>query len=71
VLYAEGTDPKAPQPKMMSIGLHCRLVGRPGRLAALEKFFKYVSQHDKVWVCTRSEIAHHWRNEFPFEKSKK
>lgn len=52
-LYAEGG-------KMMSVGLHCRLVGRPGRIAGLEKFLKYVRQHDKVWVCRRIDIAKHW-----------
>lgn len=52
-LYAEGG-------KMMSVGLHCRLAGRPGRIAGLEKFLKYVQQHDKVWVCRRIDIARHW-----------
>jgi len=61
VLYAEGED----APKMMSIGLHCRLVGRPGRAAALAKFLDYVQQHDKAWVCTRRDIAQHWRDTHP------
>lgn len=52
-LYAEGG-------KMMSVGLHCRLVGRPGRIAALEKFIKYIQQHEKVWICRRIDIARHW-----------
>ncbi|HIK41950.1 allantoinase PuuE [Thermoleptolyngbya sp. M55_K2018_002] len=56
VLYAEGAD----APKMMSIGLHCRLVGRPGRAAALARFLDYVMQHDRVWVCRRIDIARHW-----------
>lgn len=56
VLYAEG----ATAPKMMSIGLHCRLVGRPGRTAALARFLDYVQQHDRVWICRRVDIAHHW-----------
>ncbi|BAU40525.1 allantoinase PuuE [Leptolyngbya sp. O-77] len=56
VLYAEGAD----APKMMSIGLHCRLVGRPGRAAALARFLDYIMQHDRVWVCRRIDIARHW-----------
>jgi peptidoglycan/xylan/chitin deacetylase (PgdA/CDA1 family) len=58
VLYAEG----ATSPKMMSVGLHCRLVGRPGRAAALMRFLDYVQMHDRVWVPTRLEIAEHWHN---------
>jgi OHCU decarboxylase len=56
VLYAEGET----APKMLSIGLHCRLVGRPGRAAALARFLDYVRRHDKVWVATRLDIARHW-----------
>lgn len=56
VLYAEGET----APKMMSIGLHCRLAGRPGRTAALARFLDYVQQHDRVWLCRRIEIARHW-----------
>lgn len=56
LLYAEGET----APKMMSIGLHCRLVGRPGRAAALARFLDYVQQHDRVWLCRRIDIAHHW-----------
>lgn len=56
VLYAEGET----APKMMSIGLHCRLVGRPGRLAALARFLDYVQQRDRVWLCRRVDIARHW-----------
>jgi len=44
----------------MSVGLHCRLVGRPGRIAALRRFMEYVASHDKVWVPQRIEIAKHW-----------
>jgi len=58
VLYAEG----ATSPKMMSVGLHCRLVGRPGRAAALMRFLDYMQMHDRVWVPTRLEIAEHWHN---------
>jgi putative urate catabolism protein len=56
VLYAEG----AQAPKMLSIGLHCRLVGRPGRLAALERFVDHVLAHERVWVTRRIDIARHW-----------
>ncbi len=56
VLYREG----ATQPKMMSIGLHTRLAGRPGRAAALERFLDYVLEHDDVWICRRVDIARHW-----------
>jgi putative urate catabolism protein len=62
VLYAEGAD----APRMMSVGLHCRLVGRPGRLAALERFLDYAASHDGVWFCRRIDIARHWRNRHPF-----
>ena len=57
LLYAEG---EAGCPKMLSIGLHCRLVGRPGRAAALARFLDYVQLHDKVWICRRLDIARHW-----------
>ncbi len=57
VLYAEGAD----SPRMMSVGLHCRLVGRPGRAAALARFLDYVQGHERVWITTRKEIALHWR----------
>jgi putative urate catabolism protein len=56
VLYAEGKT----SPKMMSVGLHCRVVGRPGRAAALKRFLDYIASHDKVWVPTRLQIAEHW-----------
>lgn len=56
VLYAEG----ATAPKMMSIGMHCRLLGRPGRFKALQKFLDYVQSHEQVWICTRQQIAEHW-----------
>ena len=56
VLYEEGET----APKMMSVGLHCRLVGRPGRAAALSRFLDYVQQHDRVWLCRRIDIARHW-----------
>ena len=59
VLYAEGQD----APKMMSIGLHCRLTGRPGRTAGLARFLDHIAKHDRVWVATRLDIARHWINE--------
>lgn len=61
VLYAEGDC----APKMMSVGMHCRLLGRPGRLRALQRFLDHVQAHDKVWICRRVEIARHWRHHFP------
>ena len=57
VLYAEGEH----TPRMMSVGLHCRLVGRPGRLAALARFIEYTRRFDDVWYGRRIDIAHHWR----------
>lgn len=56
VLWAEGAD----RPKMLSIGLHCRLTGRPGRLAGLRRFLDHVQAHDGVWICRREDIARHW-----------
>ena len=61
VLYAEG----ATAPKMMSVGLHCRLSGRPGRTAALARFLDYVQQHEQVWICRRVDIARHWHAHHP------
>jgi allantoinase len=53
------------EPKMMSIGLHPRLVGRPGRADALARFMDYVQRHDAAWVCRRLEIARHWMQTHP------
>jgi len=61
VLYAEGAD----TPRMMSIGMHCRLLGRPGRFRALQRFLDHLAQHDRVWVCRRIDIARHWREKHP------
>jgi putative urate catabolism protein len=61
-LYAEG----ATAPKMMSVGLHCRLVGRPGRAAALARFLDYVQRHEQVWLCRRLDIARHWLAQHPY-----
>ncbi|KGJ17688.1 allantoinase PuuE [Paracoccus sanguinis] len=63
VLYAEGA---AGAPKMMSIGLHCRLAGRPGRAAALQRFLDHARAHEGVWFATRLDIARHWAAEHPF-----
>ena len=55
-LYEEGKT----SPKMMSVGLHCRLVGRPGRIAGLKRFLEYITEHESVWLCRRIDIARHW-----------
>ena len=61
VLYREGET----APKMMSVGLHCRLAGRPGRAAALQRFLDYAQAHDAVWICRRVDIARHWHAHHP------
>lgn len=61
-LYAEGED----APKMMSVGMHCRLLGRPGRIVALQRFLDHVAKHERVWVCRRIEIARHWKERHPY-----
>lgn len=61
VLYREGEE----TPRMMSIGLHCRLAGRPGRFAALQRFLDHIEQYDQVWVCRRVDIAKHWHKYHP------
>ncbi len=60
-LYHEGES----QPKMMSVGLHCRLAGRPGRAAALARFLDHVQSRERVWICRRIDIAHHWHKHHP------
>jgi peptidoglycan/xylan/chitin deacetylase (PgdA/CDA1 family) len=62
VLYAEGAAGRA---KMMSVGLHCRLAGRPGRAAALARFLDYAKGHESVWFARRLDIARHWRKAHP------
>ena len=62
VLYAEGER----TPRMLSVGLHCRLVGRPGRFAALQRFVEYVGGHDRVWVSRKVDVARHWRETHPY-----
>ena len=66
-LYEEGQNGK---PKMMSVGLHCRLAGRPGRMKAIKSFVEYAKSHGNVWFTTRAEIAHHWRTHHPYQVAK-
>lgn len=61
-LYAEGDE----SPKMLSIGMHCRLLGRPGRIVALQRFLDHVQKHDRVWICRRIDIARHWQATHPY-----
>ena len=63
VLWAEGAD----RPAMMSVGMHCRLLGRPGRLRSLQRFLDHVGRHDRVWVTRRIDIARHWKKMHPFD----
>ncbi len=65
VLYREGDPAGLNAPKMLSVGLHARLIGRPGRIASLERFLDYVLGHDRVWVCRRIDIARHWMATHP------
>ncbi|HVY98884.1 MAG TPA: allantoinase PuuE [Dongiaceae bacterium] len=60
-LYAEGEA----SPKFMTLSTHCRLIGRPGRIAGLTRFLDHVLKHDRVWICRRAEVARHWRRQFP------
>jgi len=62
-LYAEGDV----APKMMSVGMHCRLLGRPGRIVALQKFLDHVQARDRVWICRRIDIARHWKQTHPYQ----
>ena len=62
-LYEEGKT----NPKMMSVGLHCRLVGRPGRIRSLKRFLEYVLSHEDVWICKRIDIAKHWIKNYPIK----
>jgi hypothetical protein len=64
-LYAEGSETS----RMMSIGLHCRPVGRPGRIASLERFIQYAKSHEAVWICRRVDIARHWHERHPFQQA--
>ncbi len=65
VHWAEGDE----RPAMMSVGMHCRLLGRPGRMRALQRFLDHVERHDHVWVTRRVDIARHWKAEHPFDAS--
>jgi len=65
VLYAEGDPNGQDRPKMLSIGMHCRVLGRPGRFRALQRFLDHVQQHDRVWICRRIDIARHWAQIHP------
>ncbi|CAM3277482.1 allantoinase PuuE [Cupriavidus taiwanensis] len=67
VLYEEGDPSGQDSPKMLSVGMHCRLLGRPGRFRALQRFLDYVQGHDKVWICRRVDIARHWAHVHPFD----
>ena len=64
LLYAEGAE----HPRMLSIGLHCRLAGRPGRAAALARFLDHAQSRDAVWFCRRIDIARHWARRHPFQR---
>jgi peptidoglycan/xylan/chitin deacetylase (PgdA/CDA1 family) len=65
VLYAEGDPAGLDAPKMLSIGLHCRIAGRPARIAALARFLDHVRSHDHVWIARRIDIARHWISKHP------
>ncbi|MCH9827151.1 MAG: allantoinase PuuE [Gammaproteobacteria bacterium] len=69
VLYAEGDPNGLNAPKMLSIGLHNRIIGRPARMAALARFVDHLQAHEDVWVCRRIDIAHHWIERFPAEST--
>ncbi|MBL8312258.1 MAG: allantoinase PuuE [Rubrivivax sp.] len=64
-LYAEGDE----TPRMMSIGMHCRLLGKPGRIGSLQRFLDHIGRHERVWVCRRIDIARHWKAVHPFDAS--
>jgi allantoinase len=66
-LYVEGDPAGLDRPKMMSIGMHCRLLGKPGRIRALQGFMAHVAAHADVWICRRIDIARHWAARHPFD----
>jgi len=68
-LYREGDPAGLNAPKMLSVGLHCRIIGRPARIEALERFLDYVLEHERVWICRRVEIARHWIDVHPYRRS--
>jgi len=63
LMYSEGAE----RPAMLSVGMHCRLLGRPGRMRALQRFLDHIEAHDRVWVCRRIEIARHWKACHPWK----
>jgi putative urate catabolism protein len=67
-LYREGDPDGLNAPKMLSVGLHCRIIGRPGRIEALERFLDYILQYQRVWICRRVEIAQHWIKTHPYKR---
>ena len=67
VLYAEGDPLGLNAPKMLNIGMHCRLLGRPGRMRSLQNFLDYVQGHSDVWICRRIDIARHWHKIHPYQ----
>ena len=67
-LYREGDPGGLNAPKMLSVGLHCRIVGRPGRIEALERFLDYILQYRRVWICRRVDIAQHWIKTHPYKR---
>ena len=66
-LYAEGDPNGEDRPKMLSIGMHCRMLGRPGRIVALQRFLDHIAKHDRVWVCRRVDLARHWKQVHPYQ----
>jgi putative urate catabolism protein len=68
-LYAEGDPHGDNAPKMMSIGMHCRLLGRPGRITALQRFLDHIQSHNQVWVARRIDIARHWKATHPYKEA--
>ena len=66
VLYAEGDPDAEDRPRMMSVGMHCRLLGKPGRIGALQRFLDHIARHERVWVCRRIDLARHWKATHPF-----
>lgn len=69
VLYEEGAPEGQDRPKMLSVGMHCRVLGRPGRFRAIQRFLDHIQQHDHVWVCRRIDIARHWAQTHPYTET--
>jgi len=63
-LYEEGET----RPKMLTVGLHARLLGRPGRIGALHRILDYIANHDRAWICRRGDIARHWKDQHPYDE---